>query len=989
MTPEQIELGLLNANNWIGTLPANDAAFLRQLITQESGGRHDVTSSAGAAGLGQIIPERWADISTWLKRGNIPVDQWPPGVTPDNIDSFSTMSKRPLANTFMTYANMQMNREQALKYYNDKRPVGQKYGTLLDAVDGDPRKEAMVLAFGHKDGPARMKLLVGNGGQFDFEPALQFYEGRNARHQEKIDAALAKGNIGLVERLGRQDSHGHVFGYADRLGTAVGAGNNLPPLDINTDIVQRMANVRQSTHTADNPAVRGFIDRGANIDGASQSASATNTSPVSTPISDLESDNLLQSFLNRIFPSTALANGELGQVADNRPSNAELLSPKAKEERRINREDVLPLPRNLPEREGRSPVDTFREVPNGTTLQRLINDTVPDAKDLYRDLVNPDRASLTPQQLNDQQVIDSVTADLNNNQIPDILEDGADTFADSDIDNLLSGTVGNLDFDDGVESEFVLDEADPSAGRVVGETARAVIPKTEQLSAAKELLTEQGGEVADNVSSTGRELGGAARAGIDLLDDRAERIGESAQARLAEQEELRNREALQKQLDFAELQLNNLDSRIDATRAGAGRPFDFIQDAIEGFRELPDTSEERALELEASRPLLEQRIQELRDTLNFQDEAALQAADQRLIDQVLAEQQRTAELANRPDPNAVPAPPPEPEETPQQKAIKSLGIGDPGIFTPAEEGEAPVPTVAGTFEDGARSWIEGAPILDPSGQPYADPALQAIFTVKSDGTPDIDLGSTNTFVKNYRSGRPTAEEYGRAKQTDFQREQYDKEFHQPFLEDVDRGISRRVGRGVEDVLIDSFAPSVFDNSQALANIAGFNESTLNPTNLDSVAGNLLKLATDVPDNSSQLLEGFNEFQELREGVASGAFQRKSENEASIRLGDQLEAQGINPAAFEFDPRFNFDTNQARVDFDRVTSELQQQENILFEADAAARIMEQFAQDDPEFFKIERNSKFYNELLEISKQSQRLLEANRGSRPTFITGGRQP
>lgn len=266
---------------WIDTRPSHEGAYLRQLFEQESGYTPHARSGTGAAGLGQITRPTWEDTVAFAMR-NIPAEELPGDLdyaTLERSDSYDSHVTRPFANAFMTWANLKRLEDFALNGINSKRirsgDESVAAGTLLDAVGGDPRQWAVIVGAGHKDGMGRMTLFTDDDGNFSTAPAREFYRERRRQFQDgaaefarRADELRANGDEqgaataeGRSRRLATSDSTGHVFGFSDRLSTAVAESANLPPLEYEAEELDDFIELRAPGHTNDNPAVQRFVQQ--------------------------------------------------------------------------------------------------------------------------------------------------------------------------------------------------------------------------------------------------------------------------------------------------------------------------------------------------------------------------------------------------------------------------------------------------------------------------------------------------------------------------------------------------------------------------------------------------------------------------------------------------------------------------------------------------------------------------------------------------------
>lgn len=286
-------------DQWIATREPHEAAYLNQLFEQESGFSPFARSGTGAAGLGQITRGTWQDIVSYAAR-NIPAEELPGDLTYTDLeadDSYDTHVTRPFANAFMSWANIKRLESFALDGINDKRlrlsDANEPVTDLISALDGDPRKWAMVVGAGHKDGMGRMELFTDDRGDFTTEPARKFYRERKENFQTRsralanqADIERQSGNVAEADRLGSRaralavsDSTGHVFGFGDRLATAVATNANLPPLEFTADEYADFVDLRAPGHTNANPAVARF-------------ATALEALDVANPLSGQEGDQV-------------------------------------------------------------------------------------------------------------------------------------------------------------------------------------------------------------------------------------------------------------------------------------------------------------------------------------------------------------------------------------------------------------------------------------------------------------------------------------------------------------------------------------------------------------------------------------------------------------------------------------------------------------------------------------------------------------------------
>lgn len=263
---------------WIATREPHEAAYLKQLFEQESGYTPHATSGTGAAGLGQITRGTWEDIAKYAAR-NIPEEELPADISYAELEaegSYDTYVKRPFANAFMTWANIKRLEDFALQGVNNKIIRSSEKNvparSLIEAFDGDPRKWAMVVGAGHKDGMDRMKLFTNDAGIFDVTPAREFYKQRRASFDSRAAALAQQADVqrqaGDVEAadasdkraraLSTSDSTGHVFGFGDRLATAIGTEMGLPPLEFTPEEYQDFFDLRAPGHSAKNPAAARF-----------------------------------------------------------------------------------------------------------------------------------------------------------------------------------------------------------------------------------------------------------------------------------------------------------------------------------------------------------------------------------------------------------------------------------------------------------------------------------------------------------------------------------------------------------------------------------------------------------------------------------------------------------------------------------------------------------------------------------------------------------
>ena len=275
-SPEARTAAINNARAYVASLPPFESIYLNELVQSESGWSPDAESGTGARGLGQFTKGTWNDTVKWIRDNPGRIDL-PAGLTADQLADYDNTWDRPLANAVLSYANIQRLEDQVLPEINRGRlRAGQPdASSLLEAVGGDVRRWATVVATGHKDGGSRQRLWFNDQGTFDPDRAIAFYQPRAEQARAEADsltsqaqAAEAAGNQGAADRLFRNaralrnsDANGHVFGYADRLSGAVGDFAGLPPLEFTREQTQQMSDLRIPGATDDNPSVVRFTER--------------------------------------------------------------------------------------------------------------------------------------------------------------------------------------------------------------------------------------------------------------------------------------------------------------------------------------------------------------------------------------------------------------------------------------------------------------------------------------------------------------------------------------------------------------------------------------------------------------------------------------------------------------------------------------------------------------------------------------------------------
>lgn len=275
-TEKQRAAAITNAQRWLATRAPHESAHLNELIRAESNWQHDAESGTGARGVSQFIRGTWQDTVKFARK-NIPQSELPPGLNYDALESYETMWSRPLASTFMAWANAKRIEATALRSVNRKRVrAGLPNATdLMDAFGNDPRKWSTVVAVGHKDGASRTGWFIGEDGSFDTTEARKNYRERYDRFQSEADqftkearAAEAKGDSRTANSLFKKararrnnDSTGHVFGYADRISGVVSNSLGLEPLEYSPEEINDFLALSVPTHTDNNPSRRGFINR--------------------------------------------------------------------------------------------------------------------------------------------------------------------------------------------------------------------------------------------------------------------------------------------------------------------------------------------------------------------------------------------------------------------------------------------------------------------------------------------------------------------------------------------------------------------------------------------------------------------------------------------------------------------------------------------------------------------------------------------------------
>lgn len=276
-TPNDRELAIGNAKQFVSELPPHYATYLDTLIQQESNWNPDLESGTGARGIGQFIRGTWKETYEYLKK-NPGRFQMPAGMSLESIKDYDKAWKSPLASTVMTLGNALRLEDVALKEINKGRARGglPDATSVIEAFNNDPRQWASVISVGHKDGAGRIKLFVDDTGAFNPDEALDFYGPRHQKAQQEAanlraqaKALEASGATGpSVQRLYEQarklsnsDANGHVFGYADHMGSTVGEAFGMGPTPFTAEQTQKMYDLRIPTHTDGNQTVKRLRER--------------------------------------------------------------------------------------------------------------------------------------------------------------------------------------------------------------------------------------------------------------------------------------------------------------------------------------------------------------------------------------------------------------------------------------------------------------------------------------------------------------------------------------------------------------------------------------------------------------------------------------------------------------------------------------------------------------------------------------------------------
>lgn len=268
MTPQQ-KAARARLRTYLGETYGRDVgALILNIADLESNFRADATNSTtSASGLTQITDGHWATLSEHVRRkvakGEMSPDQFPDGITMDNLRDFDRHKFDEIASAWMTRQNIDFLGERYVARANAQRSALGKppVANMAELTGGNFAMEAFLIAGGHKDGwgvHTKGNLEgtgFGNairGGEVDIDHLMSRYQEANTRNKREGNTVT--------------DGMGHGLSYAiyasDNVAeTAGGPKLQLTPAQIKAGLSLKADNVGVSHRLA-----APWIDRAQQID---------------------------------------------------------------------------------------------------------------------------------------------------------------------------------------------------------------------------------------------------------------------------------------------------------------------------------------------------------------------------------------------------------------------------------------------------------------------------------------------------------------------------------------------------------------------------------------------------------------------------------------------------------------------------------------------------------------------------------------------------